>query len=208
MQKPFASTSPNSKGPGSVDDNQVGNVGPRQTAVTSENGAKVSGIVQQNPRNTVRRIASEAGLKRSNTQKILKQPTDVSIQNPKSSDHTYKSCATKADAELCRRLFQLKIILCLSLTRSEFQEEWLEEPRTISHYGCLQGLMHVLDGAIDQRVVVNGPDATNLEIFLQATICLAQYSRNRLKRHKTQNKKPTNFAKLDASRLSKFEPDR
>ncbi|GBN67990.1 hypothetical protein AVEN_157759-1 [Araneus ventricosus] len=48
------------------------NVGPRQTVVTSENVAKVSGIVQQNPRNTVRRIASETGLKRSGTQKILR----------------------------------------------------------------------------------------------------------------------------------------
>ncbi|GBM37393.1 hypothetical protein AVEN_28345-1 [Araneus ventricosus] len=50
---------------GSVDDNRVGNVGPRQTVVTPENVAKISGIVQQNPRNTVRRIASETGLKRS-----------------------------------------------------------------------------------------------------------------------------------------------
>ncbi|GBM00765.1 hypothetical protein AVEN_150926-1 [Araneus ventricosus] len=38
---------------GSVDDNRVGNVGPRQIAVTPENIAKVSGMVQQNPRNTV-----------------------------------------------------------------------------------------------------------------------------------------------------------
>ncbi|GBO02514.1 hypothetical protein AVEN_269935-1 [Araneus ventricosus] len=57
---------------GSVDDNRVGNVGLRQTVVTSENVAKASGIVQQNPRNTVRRIASETGLKRSSTQKILR----------------------------------------------------------------------------------------------------------------------------------------
>ncbi|GBN12472.1 hypothetical protein AVEN_118301-1 [Araneus ventricosus] len=42
----------------SVDDNQVGNVGPRQSVVTPENVAKVSGIVQLNPRNTVQRIAS------------------------------------------------------------------------------------------------------------------------------------------------------
>ncbi|GBL88043.1 hypothetical protein AVEN_133702-1 [Araneus ventricosus] len=56
----------------SVDDNRVGNVGPRQTVVTPENVAKVSGIVQQNPRNTVRRIASETGLKRTSTQKILR----------------------------------------------------------------------------------------------------------------------------------------
>ncbi|GBL79038.1 hypothetical protein AVEN_48989-1 [Araneus ventricosus] len=38
---------------GSVDDNRVGNVGLGQTVVTSENVAKVSVIVQQNPRNTV-----------------------------------------------------------------------------------------------------------------------------------------------------------
>ncbi|GBN35678.1 hypothetical protein AVEN_121275-1 [Araneus ventricosus] len=57
---------------GSVDDNRVVNVGPRQTVVISENVAKVSGIVQQNPRNTIRRIASETGLKRSSTQKILR----------------------------------------------------------------------------------------------------------------------------------------
>ncbi|GBO39480.1 hypothetical protein AVEN_132731-1, partial [Araneus ventricosus] len=56
----------------SVNDNRVGNVGPRQTVVTSGNVAEVSGIVQQNPRNAVRRIASEIGLKRSSTQKILR----------------------------------------------------------------------------------------------------------------------------------------
>ncbi|GBO24761.1 hypothetical protein AVEN_74437-1 [Araneus ventricosus] len=57
---------------GSVDDNRVGNVGHRQNLVTSENVAKVSGIVQQNPRNSTRRIASETGLKPSSTQKILR----------------------------------------------------------------------------------------------------------------------------------------
>ncbi|GBN32329.1 hypothetical protein AVEN_206084-1 [Araneus ventricosus] len=50
---------------GTVDDNRVRNVGLRQTVVTPENVAKVSGIVQQNPKNTVRRISSESGLKRS-----------------------------------------------------------------------------------------------------------------------------------------------
>ncbi|GBM50518.1 hypothetical protein AVEN_160740-1 [Araneus ventricosus] len=50
----------------------MGNVGPRQTVVAPENVAKVSGIVQQNPRNTVRRIASETGLKCLITQKILR----------------------------------------------------------------------------------------------------------------------------------------
>ncbi|GBN00934.1 hypothetical protein AVEN_150868-1 [Araneus ventricosus] len=57
---------------GIVDDNRAGNFGPRQTVVTPENVAKVSGIVHQNPRNTVRRIASETGLKRSSAQKILR----------------------------------------------------------------------------------------------------------------------------------------
>ncbi|GBN03245.1 hypothetical protein AVEN_229024-1 [Araneus ventricosus] len=57
---------------GSVDDNRVGNVGPRQTVVTPEYVAKVSGIVQQNPRNTVHRIVSDIGFKRSSTQKILR----------------------------------------------------------------------------------------------------------------------------------------
>ncbi|GBM15750.1 Adipocyte plasma membrane-associated protein [Araneus ventricosus] len=57
---------------GSVDDNRVGNVCPRQTVVTPENFSKVSGIVHQNSRNTVRRIASKTGLKRSSTQKILR----------------------------------------------------------------------------------------------------------------------------------------
>ncbi|GBO07747.1 hypothetical protein AVEN_198583-1 [Araneus ventricosus] len=56
----------------SVADNRVGNAGPRLTVVTSENFAEVSGIVQQNPRNTDRRIASETGLKRSSSQKILR----------------------------------------------------------------------------------------------------------------------------------------
>ncbi|GBM56267.1 hypothetical protein AVEN_151945-1 [Araneus ventricosus] len=57
---------------GSVDDNRVGNVGLRQAVVAPENIVKVSGIVQQNPRNTVRKIESETGLKRSSTQKILR----------------------------------------------------------------------------------------------------------------------------------------
>ncbi|GBM51646.1 hypothetical protein AVEN_43276-1 [Araneus ventricosus] len=57
---------------GRVDDNRVGNVGLRQTVVTPENVVRVSRIVQQNPRNTIRRIASETGLKRSSTQKILR----------------------------------------------------------------------------------------------------------------------------------------
>ncbi|GBO27624.1 hypothetical protein AVEN_267443-1 [Araneus ventricosus] len=72
MQKPFARLFAKFEWIGSVDDNRVGNVGPRQTVVTPENVAKVSGFVQQNPRNTVRRIASETGLKRSSTQKILR----------------------------------------------------------------------------------------------------------------------------------------
>ncbi|GBM80833.1 hypothetical protein AVEN_219580-1 [Araneus ventricosus] len=70
---------------GSVDDNRVGNVGPKQTVVTPENVAQVSGIVQQNPRNTVRRIASETGLKRSITQKILRNSLRMfpyKIQSP------------------------------------------------------------------------------------------------------------------------------
>ncbi|GBN75477.1 hypothetical protein AVEN_190956-1 [Araneus ventricosus] len=72
MQKPFARLFAKFERTSSVDDNRVGNVGARQTVVTPENVAKVSGIVQQNPTNTARRIASETGLKRSSTQKILK----------------------------------------------------------------------------------------------------------------------------------------
>ncbi|GBO06083.1 hypothetical protein AVEN_66860-1 [Araneus ventricosus] len=56
----------------SVDDNRMGNAGPRLTVVTCENVAEVSVIVQQNPRNTVQSIASETGLKRSSSQKILR----------------------------------------------------------------------------------------------------------------------------------------
>ncbi|GBO21534.1 hypothetical protein AVEN_63099-1 [Araneus ventricosus] len=77
---------------GSVDDNRVGNVGPRHTVVTPENVAKVSRIVQQNPRNSIRRDWFEAFKYAKN---IEKMPTDVSMQNPKSSGHTHKSCATK-----------------------------------------------------------------------------------------------------------------
>ncbi|GBM67502.1 hypothetical protein AVEN_73649-1 [Araneus ventricosus] len=57
---------------GSVNDNRVGNVRPKRTGITPENVAKVSGFVQHNLRNTVRRNASETGLKRSSTQKILR----------------------------------------------------------------------------------------------------------------------------------------
>ncbi|GBN33276.1 hypothetical protein AVEN_122847-1 [Araneus ventricosus] len=64
MQKPFARLFAKFERTGSVDDNREGNVGPRQTVVTP-GVAKVSGILQQNPRNIVRRIASETGLKRS-----------------------------------------------------------------------------------------------------------------------------------------------
>ncbi|GFV83351.1 uncharacterized protein TNCV_4489671 [Trichonephila clavipes] len=45
----------------------VGNVGRKQTAVTPQNVATVSGIIQQNPMSSVRRTASESGLKRSST---------------------------------------------------------------------------------------------------------------------------------------------
>ncbi|GFX43507.1 nucleic-acid-binding protein from transposon X-element [Trichonephila clavipes] len=58
---------------GSVTDNLVGNVGRKQTAVTPQNVATVSGIIQQNPMSSIRRTASEAGLKRSSTQKILRK---------------------------------------------------------------------------------------------------------------------------------------
>ncbi|GBM19052.1 hypothetical protein AVEN_172514-1 [Araneus ventricosus] len=58
---------------GSVTDDLVGNVGRQQTAVTPENVATVSGIIQQNPMSSVRRIASETGLKHSSTQKILRK---------------------------------------------------------------------------------------------------------------------------------------
>ncbi|GFV09631.1 uncharacterized protein TNCV_2937421, partial [Trichonephila clavipes] len=58
---------------GSVTDDLVGNVGRKQTAVTPQNVATVSGIIQQNPMSSVRRTASEAGLKRSSTQKILRK---------------------------------------------------------------------------------------------------------------------------------------
>ncbi|GBO06221.1 hypothetical protein AVEN_245154-1 [Araneus ventricosus] len=68
MQKPCTRLFSKFEQTGSVDDNRVGNVGPSQT----ENVAKVYGIVQQNPRNTVRRIASETGLKCSSAQKILR----------------------------------------------------------------------------------------------------------------------------------------
>ncbi|GBM12634.1 hypothetical protein AVEN_46128-1 [Araneus ventricosus] len=78
---------------GSLDDNRMGNVGFRQTVVTSENVAKVSGIFQQNPRNTIRTIASETGLKRSSTQKILTNSYGCFHTNL--SCHTHKCCATK-----------------------------------------------------------------------------------------------------------------
>ncbi|GBM05868.1 hypothetical protein AVEN_11801-1 [Araneus ventricosus] len=58
---------------GSVTDDLVGNVGRQQTAVTPENVATVSGIIQQNPMSSVRKIASETSLKRSSTQKILRK---------------------------------------------------------------------------------------------------------------------------------------
>ncbi|GBM35696.1 hypothetical protein AVEN_260819-1 [Araneus ventricosus] len=58
---------------GSVTDDLMGNVGRQQTAVTPENVATVSGIIQQTPMSSVHRIASETGLKRSSTQKILRK---------------------------------------------------------------------------------------------------------------------------------------
>ncbi|GFW45079.1 uncharacterized protein TNCV_4513931 [Trichonephila clavipes] len=58
---------------GSVTDDLVGNVGRKQTAVTPQNVATVSGIIQQKPMSSVRRITSMAGLKRSSTQKILRK---------------------------------------------------------------------------------------------------------------------------------------
>ncbi|GBM85875.1 hypothetical protein AVEN_89748-1 [Araneus ventricosus] len=81
---------------GSVTDDLVGNVGRQQTAVTPENVATVSGIIQQNPMSSVRRIASETGLKRSSTQKILRKRLHMfpfKIQTHQA--HTRTSCATK-----------------------------------------------------------------------------------------------------------------
>ncbi|GBN81750.1 hypothetical protein AVEN_191942-1 [Araneus ventricosus] len=72
MQKPFARLFAKFERTGSVHDNRVGNVGPRQTVATFSEVTKVSGIIQQNPRNTASRIASETGFKRSSTQKILR----------------------------------------------------------------------------------------------------------------------------------------
>ena len=57
---------------GSLADDRKGDVGPRQTVVTLENAAKVSGIVQQNPRKNILCIASPTGLKYTSMQKILK----------------------------------------------------------------------------------------------------------------------------------------
>lgn len=57
---------------GSVADDLVGHVGSRPAVVTPENVATVSGIIQQQPRRSVRRIAAETGLKRSSTHTILR----------------------------------------------------------------------------------------------------------------------------------------
>ncbi|GFX97873.1 uncharacterized protein TNCV_4905241 [Trichonephila clavipes] len=58
---------------GSVTDDLVGNVGCKQTAVTPQNVATVSRIIQQSPTSSVRRTASEVGLKRSITEKIMRK---------------------------------------------------------------------------------------------------------------------------------------
>ncbi|GFW12757.1 uncharacterized protein TNCV_3884671 [Trichonephila clavipes] len=59
---------------GSVTYDLVGNVGRTQTAVTPQNVATVSGIIQQNPMSFVRRTASEADL---STQKILRKSLHI-----------------------------------------------------------------------------------------------------------------------------------
>ncbi|GBM35788.1 hypothetical protein AVEN_108978-1 [Araneus ventricosus] len=84
---------------GSVDDNRVENVGSRQTVVTPENVAKVSGIVQQNPRHTVGRIASETGLKRSSTQTIFRNSRRMFHIKSKviRDDHTIKAGRQRFD---------------------------------------------------------------------------------------------------------------
>ncbi|GFU66101.1 uncharacterized protein TNCV_2857741 [Trichonephila clavipes] len=58
---------------GSVTDDLVRNVGRKQTAVMPQNVATVFGIIQQNPMSSIHRTASEAGLKRSSMQKILRK---------------------------------------------------------------------------------------------------------------------------------------
>ena len=63
---------------GSEADDRKGNVGPRQIVVTLENAAKISGIIQQNPRKNIRWIASATGLKYKSTQKILKNSLRLS----------------------------------------------------------------------------------------------------------------------------------
>ena len=83
MRKPFVCSKFERTGSGA--DDRKGNVGPKKTVVTLEIAAKVSEIVQQNPRKSIGRNASATNLKYTSTQKTLKnvQPTAVSIQNPK-----------------------------------------------------------------------------------------------------------------------------
>ena len=53
-------------------DELVGNVGRKQTVISPKIVATVSGSDEENLRKSVPRIAAESGLKRSSTQKIIK----------------------------------------------------------------------------------------------------------------------------------------
>ncbi|GBN76795.1 hypothetical protein AVEN_45065-1 [Araneus ventricosus] len=114
----------------SVDDNRMGNAGPRLTAVTSENVVEVSGIVQQNPRNTDRRIASETGLKRSSSQKILRN----SLRMFPYKIQSYKAIPIKAMRQ--RSDFANEILTIIDNERFDVGCIWFTDEAHFHLNGC------------------------------------------------------------------------
>jgi len=72
---------------GNLADNLSGVVGAKKTIVTPENTAKVQEILEKSPRKSIRRLAQQAGLKKSSTQTIVRKelhlfPYKIQVHHP------------------------------------------------------------------------------------------------------------------------------
>ncbi|GBN06408.1 hypothetical protein AVEN_139760-1 [Araneus ventricosus] len=58
---------------GNVNDDRIGNVGLPRSAVTESNASAVQQVILQQPRTSVRRVTSRAGLRRMTTYRIMRR---------------------------------------------------------------------------------------------------------------------------------------
>ncbi|GBM64838.1 hypothetical protein AVEN_197056-1 [Araneus ventricosus] len=63
---------------GNVNDDRIGNVGRPRCAVTESNADAVQQVILQQPRTSIRRVASRAGLRRMTTHRIMRHNLHMS----------------------------------------------------------------------------------------------------------------------------------